>query len=214
MGLFTGELSIPMKGILWPFLLTAFTITAVFVIFNDLEVQFQGVLLGFQERSSEYVLYSILILSSDIILPVPSSIVMYLNGSVLGIYLGFVTSYIAVTISAVVGYFLGSFVSYGISKHSNAKAKRFVERFGFFAIIISRGIPVLSESVCIVCGYNQYNFKLYLILNLLGYIPICLIYAYFGNIGADEGHFLLSFASAIVISAMLWFFGKNFVRAS
>lgn len=203
-----------MKRIYWPFLLSVFIVTAVFVMFNNLEVQFQSILQGFQERSFEYIIYSILILSSDIILPVPSSIVMYLNGFVLGIYLGFATSYIAVTISVIAGYYIGSSVSYGLSKHQNAEAKQLIEKFGFFAIIISRGIPILSESVCIVCGYNKYNFKLYLILNLIGYIPICLIYAYFGNLGADEGQFLLSFASAIVISAMLWFFGKNFVRAS
>ena len=47
-------------------------------------------------------------------------------------------------------------------------------------MILSRGIPILSESICFTAGYNKMNFKVYTFLNIVGAIPISLVYGYFG----------------------------------
>jgi len=198
-----------MKGILRPILISSLLVVLIFIIFSNLEGQFQVMLTQLRERTNDYIFYSILILSSDIVLPVPSSIVMYLNGSVLGLYLGFLTSYVSVILTAFVGYLLGMFTSLGVRKSKESETQAFMKKYGYLAILVTRGIPILSESVCFVSGFKRYNFKLYLLLNLVGYIPICLIYAYFGNIGGNENQFLLSFFFSILLSLTLWVFGRK-----
>ena len=158
-------------------------IILIFIFFNDLEAQFHALLLGLKDRRNDYALFRIIILSLDIVLPVPSSIIMYLNGSTLGLLPGFATSFIAVTISVIAGYFIGLSFTPGKSKRLLVQSNALLDRYGFLAIIISRGIPILSESICITCGYNRYNFWRYLAFNLIGYIPICMIYAYSGPAG-------------------------------
>ena len=73
-----------MKTILYPFLVTSLVILITFGLFEGLETYFPQQLRALGDHSESYAFISFLILSGDILLPVPSSIVMYLNGLVLG----------------------------------------------------------------------------------------------------------------------------------
>jgi uncharacterized membrane protein YdjX (TVP38/TMEM64 family) len=159
-----------------------------------------------------YALFSFLILASDILLPVPSSIVMFTNGYVLGIFYGTVISLLSLVTGSVLGYYLGKFTSLGLRSGSDEKANNIVSRFGALSILITRGIPVLSETICIICGFNKMPFKKYFIYNIIGYFPLCLLYAFCGSIGIDKNIFLISFGCSILITAVFWFFGKKFLQ--
>ena len=82
------------------------------------------------------------------------------------------------------------------------------------AILITRGIPVLSESICVVCGYNKMPLKQYVLMNIIGYLPLCILYATFGHAGYNGQHFLLSFGLSLLVSAAFWYFGKNYFLKS
>ena len=96
-----------MKKTVIPFLIFTIIIILIFVFFGGSEVYFQEVLETARINPSYYGFLSFLILSSDIILPVPSSIVMHFNGMVLGTFWGAMLSLISVMISSVLGYYLG-----------------------------------------------------------------------------------------------------------
>jgi hypothetical protein len=50
-----------------------------------------------------------------------------------------------------------------------------------------------------------------MLLNFIGYLPICLIYAYFGNLGQGQSLFLISFGASILVSLLLWIFGRKLI---
>ncbi len=203
-----------LKKITLPFFVSAILIIITFLLLEDLETFFVSSLNAVSNHPLSYTLVSFLVLASDIILPVPSSIVMYTNGYVLGLFSGATLSLIALMIGSVVGYYLGKFTSMGIKSTSDIRTQTILSNYGALSILVTRGIPIISESISIVCGYNQLPFKQYFIMNLIGYIPLCLLYAFCGSIGYNRDTFLISFGCSLLISAAFWVIGKKFLKAN
>jgi uncharacterized membrane protein YdjX (TVP38/TMEM64 family) len=198
------------KNILLPTLISVFIISIVFILFGNIEEYFDALLNNSRKDIETYIGVSFLVLSSDIILPVPSSIVMYMNGLVLGTSFGFLLSLVSALISALIGYYLGRWTNFGFN--NQLKATQLIQKYGSVAIILTRGIPIISESICYTAGYNKMSFRLYILLNFIGYIPVCLVYAFFGQLGSDKNLFLLSFSLALIVSGIVWFFGRSYIK--
>jgi uncharacterized membrane protein YdjX (TVP38/TMEM64 family) len=198
-----------LKKILILLAVTSIFITALYLLFQNVEPFWGDLLNQVKDNPFNYASLSFIILVSDIVLPVPSSIIMYSNGAVLGTLNGALLSFISVILSSVIGYFIGRGSSAILKSEVDASVSQILEKYGYAAILISRGIPIISESVCIVCGFNKYNFLVYLVLNVIGYIPVCLIYAYFGNIAVSQNLFFISFVCSLFITFILWLLGKR-----
>jgi len=182
-----------------------------FLFFGEMEQFSNEMLVRVGHNRPQYALASFAVLVSDIVLPVPSSIVMYLNGLFLGAFTGFSLSMVSVVCSALIGYFIGRGSSAALRSKLDRVSDDILKKYGYLAILITRGIPVLSESVCIVCGYNRYGLKRYMLWNFLGYVPVCAIYAYAGSVSGSKEQLLLSFGASVLISGVLWLFGKKLI---
>ena len=198
-----------MRAILIPLLVSIALISVLFVAFENLEVYFEELLSTAQNNQSGYSWLSFLVLSSDIVLPVPSSIIMYTNGLALGLLKGTLLSLASVMVGSTIGYYLGRASAFRST--TSEKAMAIMEKYGALGIIITRGIPILSESIVFTAGYNRLNFKLFTLLNFIGYLPVCFIYAYFGQLAQDANLFLISFAASLLVSVALWVFGKKMI---
>ena len=198
-----------MRNIWVPFVVSLLVVIVVFITNNALETTFINTLNNILYHKQQYAWLSFLVLASDILLPVPSSIVMFMNGFVLGPIPGSVLSLGSLLSGSVIGYLLGKFSSMGLKAKNESQAHLFLEKYGALAILMSRGIPILSESVCIVCGYNKMPFKQYLVYNLIGYFPLCQLFALCGSVGYNKKVFLLSLGFSLVISAAFWFLLKR-----
>ena len=198
-----------MRAILIPLLVSIALISVLFVAFENLEVYFEELLSTAQNNQSGYSWLSFLVLSSDIVLPVPSSIIMYTNGLALGLLKGTLLSLASVMVGSTIGYYLGRASAFRST--TSEKAMAIMEKYGALGIIITRGIPILSESIVFTAGYNRLNFKLFTLLNFIGYLPVCFIYACFGQLAQDANLFLISFAASLLVSVALWVFGKKMI---
>lgn len=199
-----------MKSILYPLFVSIAIVLITFGIFHTFEDSFSNTLHLLEDNPIMFGIVSFLILASDIVLPVPSSIILYLNGYFIGIIAGTAVSLSGLMVGCVIGYYIGSISSNIFKSESNQKANQILSKFGPSAIFLTRGIPILSESVCFVCGYNKTKLKQYLIFNFLGYLPVCLLHAIFGKMGyVGTNTFLLSFTCSIALSVVFWFFGKK-----
>ena len=201
-----------MKRLLIPFIISLTIILVSFGLFQSIELYFENCINASKTGSGVYSLVSFLILVSDIFLPVPSSIVMFTNGLVLGLVFGFLLSLVAVLLGACIGYVVGRYTSIGVGSKDDVNAAALITSYGSTAILVSRGIPVLSESISITLGYNKMAFGKFLWTNLVGYIPVCLLYAWFGSMGYSRNAFLLSFSCSILIAALFWLAGKKMVK--
>jgi uncharacterized membrane protein YdjX (TVP38/TMEM64 family) len=198
-----------MKRLFLPFVISAVVIITIFYFFKDLETSITELLIHCSNNTYTFTFISFSVLLVDIILPIPSSIVMYLNGYILGTLTGSLVSLASLSIGALIGYYIGKLSSYGLRAKEDQHTKEIISKYGVLAIIITRGIPVISESICFVYGYHKMPIKHYFLFNLIGYTPLCLLYAYFGKVGYDKNTFLLSFGFSLLMAALLWLIGKK-----
>lgn len=199
-----------MKRILVPATIVSILILGIFLAFPNLENYFSTLV---QQYSSEstliYTIFSFLILSADFLLPVPSSILMFSNGWLLGFIPGFFLSITANMISTTFGYYLGKSAKNKVNSFYNEeelqKADHFLNTYGEIGLIISRGIPIISEATSFVCGNTAFNFKKFFTANLIGYIPVCALYAYLGSIAVNKDVFLIAVLINLILAASFWF---------
>ncbi len=180
-----------------------------YVIWGDMEQGLEQQLAVLAAHKADYAFFSYLLLASDIVLPVPNSIVMYTNGFLLGVVPGTGLSLLSMMTGATVGYYLGRFTALGKRAESDGQARLFWEKYGALAIIVTRGIPVVSESVCILGGYVGMPLPKYLLLNLIGYIPVSLLFAVFGSWGLNGSVFLISVGASLLMALGIWLLGRQ-----
>ena len=195
-----------MRILIISLVVTIVLIIVVFLAFGEFEAQTTRWLEGVMKNKGQYSLYSFLILSSDVVLPIPSSVVMVLNGFVLGPVLGSLLSLISLMLTAIIGYYIGKG---GRSWGSTQESVQLIGRYGVYAVLLTRGIPILSESICLVCGLNQMDFQKYLWVNLIGYLPLCILYALLGHLGKAGDAFITVVLLSVAVTILFWIFGRK-----
>jgi len=149
----------------------------------------------------------ILLLISDILLPIPATGIMAALGMVYGVWLG--------AVIACIGSMGAGLTGYAVSRFLGRKAGRFLaspqelQRFhalfnswGGGAIIVSRILPILPEVVTILAGLARMHFTRFLICLTLGTVPTCLLFAYVGQ--ASHDHPLFGLLFSILLPLVLW----------
>lgn len=125
------------------------------------------------------------LLAGDLVLPVPSSLVMTLSGALLGAIAGSLVSLVGAMTSALVGFGLcrrwgqRSF-SRLIGPRDTERVARLLERYGSWAILLSRSVPMLTEVISCMAGLGRMDARRFTILSLAGTLPVCVVYAVAG----------------------------------
>lgn len=94
------------------------------------------------------------LLIGDVVLPVPSSLVMLAHGALFGVGLGTLLSLLGTVGAAVAGVWIGrrSERLLGVSAGERRRAQDLVDRWGAVAVVATRPVPVLAEAVVIMAG--------------------------------------------------------------
>jgi uncharacterized membrane protein YdjX (TVP38/TMEM64 family) len=149
---------------------------------------------------------SILVLSSDILLPIPSSMVMLLNGKLFGVFTGTCISVIGLSISTLIGFYIGlkskKRLQVFIQPNQQLEAERLFSKWGMIMLIVSRPIPLLSESISIIAGMHKVSISTLVISTLLGSIPGAWVYAYYGFTSNQVSNQYLGFLLVMAIAAL------------
>lgn len=193
-----------MKKILIVFSSIVFFILVVFFLLGCFESKAEFILNNYQDRPSLFMLFSFLILATDVVLPIPSTIVMYLNGYVMGILPGFIISMASMMVSSIAGYLIGSRLTFTPKSVTSAGI---YNKYGQMAILLTRGVPILAETVSIMSGYVKMPFKPFVLYHFIGYIPVCLTYVYLGKFAKDQNAFSLVFLTSIILTILFWIYG-------
>lgn len=146
----------------------------------------------------------VLVLISDILLPVPSSGVMTFAGASLGWAAGTALCFVGLTLSCLVGYLIGRLLGVPVVRRFvdadelTAMTHR-LDRTGFWILAAFRGVPVLAEASVLVAGVVRMSPPRFWLTVSVANLCIAAIYAGLGHFarGADW------LAAALVISIML-----------
>jgi uncharacterized membrane protein YdjX (TVP38/TMEM64 family) len=196
-----------MNRYIYIFIFICFITITTFILFEATGFTFEGLL---ENKTSKPLLafISVLLLGIDVILPIPSSFVMISNGVLFGFVAGGMLSVAGGLISSMVGYYIGSKGNQLARKFSSetdeAKARVFLERYGSIAIIASRPIPVLAESVSIISGTLNWTFKKVLFNSFIGLLPVSFVYSLTGAYSTSFNSAAIAFLINIGMAGLIW----------
>lgn len=157
-------------------------IIAPFVVFGDaIEALVRD---GLEDRGALAVaLLGGGLLSLDVLLPVPSSLVGVMLGEALGVAGGAFVGTVGLTAGCVVGYAIGSWcraqnAAWGIGV--DGRAAKALARYGLVALLVLRPVPVLAEASVIAAGTLNLSFGRFFLVCAAANLAISVAYAAIG----------------------------------
>ncbi len=162
---------------------------------------------------------SLALLTSDILLPIPSSVIAVGSALSLGFWLGFVCVWLGLCAACCFGYFLGS-VSRGkiIKQFFSEKewriARDYANRWGLLALVFFRAVPVMAEVSVVAAGWLKISFKRFLLVCAMANAGIALVYTLIAVWAVQEASFVLAFFASVALPASLMFAWKKFASKS
>ena len=186
-----------------------FFILTYFVIGDRIEILFtpEKCIGWFSSAKSYAWMAGILLLISDILLPVPATGIMAALGAVYGLWQGAVINLIGSTGAGIIGYaaarYIGKRGSHFIASEEEIKKfSLFFDQWGPYAIIISRVMPILPEVIAILAGLSRMKFIRFLAALLGGTIPVSFLFSWMGTYsGFAPGTGIIV---AIILPALVW----------
>lgn len=146
------------------------------------------------------------LLASDVFLPIPSSIVAAAAGVLLGFWLGAAAIWAGMMAACVLGYWFGARASAAarrfVGPEGMARAQRLSEKYGDYAIVVCRPVPVLAEASVIFSGIVGRPAGRFLAVTFWSNIGMALGYAAIGAFSMRVESFLLALLGSITLPGL------------
>jgi uncharacterized membrane protein YdjX (TVP38/TMEM64 family) len=148
----------------------------------------------------------ILALALDLFLPVPSSFVMTAAGAWLGFGWGCAVNMVGLGFGALLAYELCRWGGEEwflklVGSEDVERLRRWLERHGVWAIVLSRSVPMLTEILSCLAGMGRLRRTLYYGAAVLGSFPYAVAAAWLGSVQSEMSLWVL--LAVIVLPAVL-----------
>lgn len=149
------------------------------------------------------------LLASDIFLPVPSSLVMVLSGAAFGVTKG--------ALIALAGSVLGEWAGFELVRRYGQRLairlvgeqdirtfNRFFTEHGAAAVVVTRPLPVVMETISVIAGLSQMTRTTFLVASVVGTAPVVVLYAYAGAYSRAVGNALPAVVIMLALATAGW----------
>jgi uncharacterized membrane protein YdjX (TVP38/TMEM64 family) len=147
----------------------------------------------------------------DVVLPVPSSLVMIAHGAAFGPLLGAALSLLGSLGAALVGFAAGRrggpLLNRLVSADERRRADALLARWGVLAIVVTRPVPLLAETTVILAGASPLGWRRTAVAALVGSVPAAVLYALAGSVAAGLGNPVAVFALVLLLAGATWALG-------
>jgi uncharacterized membrane protein YdjX (TVP38/TMEM64 family) len=154
-------------------------------------------------------LAGVALLVGDVLLPVPSSAVMIANGALFGPVVGALLSLVGSQAAALVGFAIGRrggpLLERAVSPAQRERTAAALERRGAVAVVVSRPVPVVAETVTILAGASGMPFRRFALAALVGSLPPAVAYALAGSLATRFSESVVVFAGVLLLAGLFWF---------
>ncbi len=151
------------------------------------------------------------LLVADVILPVPSSAVMVAHGALFGVVGGTLLSVGGSMGAALVGFSIGrrggQLLDRLVTPEERVRADHILSRWGGLAIVVTRPVPLLAETVAIMAGTSPLGWRQAALAALLGSLPPALLYALTGATAAALTSGILVLGLVLLVAGIFWLVG-------
>lgn len=148
-----------------------------------------------------------LTLAGDIVLPAPSSLLNTLCGMLFGLTKGFLLAFMAMNVSALIGFWLGYCCAPRakrlIGEKESAALEFFFTRYGAPVLIALRTVPVLAEASVLFAGLSRLSWRRAAACLIPGNAVVAFVYAWVGALGESTDSMLPAFGTSLAVSALI-----------
>jgi uncharacterized membrane protein YdjX (TVP38/TMEM64 family) len=205
-----------MKRVLWLMVVVAAVIAGTKLLLeNVLGINIEPRVVEWLDApgvGSAAVITALLVL--DVFLPIPSSVVMVLSGAVFGVTWG--------ALIALLGSVLGQWVGFELVRQFGRRAAsrvvadeelrdvhRFFERYGPVAVIVTRPLPIVMETMSLVAGLSAMSRPVFLGAAIAGTAPIVFVYAYAGAVSRQAGSWVPAVVILVTVGGAGWLWYRS-----
>jgi uncharacterized membrane protein YdjX (TVP38/TMEM64 family) len=208
-----------MLRLFWIFIGLALLVLIPFLIWGEgLERIFsqQGAIAWLADYGRWAWAAGMLLLASDLVLPIPATAVMAALGFVYGPLWG--------GLIGTAGGFLGGALGYGLCRVFGRplahrllgpgdleQGERLFARAGGWLVVLSRWLPIFPEVIACMAGLSRMPLWTFLIALLCGSAPLGFVFAAIGHAGVE--HPILAIALSALAPPLLWLVVQPHVRA-
>ncbi len=203
--------------LLWIFLVLAVLVLVPFALWGgDLERSFsaEGAVEWLRAFGAWGWLAGIALLMSDLVLPIPSTVVMSALGFVYGPWWGGAL--------AAGGSWLAGLLAYGlcrglgprialrlVGEKDLERGERLFSRVGGWLVAWSRWLPVLQETIACMAGLTRMPFATFALALACGSVPMGFAFAAIGHAGVENPALAIGLSAALppvlwLISRRIW----------
>jgi membrane protein DedA with SNARE-associated domain len=150
----------------------------------------------------------VVLLASDVLLPIPSSFVSAGAVSLLGAAQGSITIIVGMTGAAWLGYALGRFGGEPLARRlagerELSRARSLMSRYGSWVLLVCRGVPVVAEASTLLAGTMRLPAWRFALATSLGNGGLACAYAAIGLLQLSGGWALAApFVFGIAVPAL------------
>ncbi len=178
-----------------------------FVVFEEVINREIGSLLS--EEFNRLLLSSLIIfiLSADIFLPIPSSVVGTASGAMLGPLTGTLVTWLGLSLGCLLAYGFGMLAGrFAIRRVAGEeeldKTGMMAQKHGDWVVVLFRAVPVLAESSVIWAGASRMPLKRYLMMTSLANFGVAAVYSNVGALVTGSISFLVAFVAALLLPGL------------
>ena len=198
--------------------LTALALIIVpFALYGDWFAERVSGLLGSGAARPVVAVSVVGLLASDVVAPVPSSLVATAAGMLLGLGPGAAASWIGMQTGALVGYAVGNTAGAAaarrfVGRPSLETAASLHSRWAAASLVASRAVPVLAEASVVAAGAASMPIGKFAWATGLSNAAIAVVYAAVGAHALEANAFALAFVASVVVPGALYWAGRALVR--
>lgn len=158
----------------------------------------------------------IILLMSDLLLPIPATAVMAGLGYLYGPIVGGLISSLGSFFSGLLGYEICRRLGRGaalwiLGKKDLEKGERLYARVGGWLVILSRWLPVFPEVIACMAGLTRMPVRAFYLALACGSLPLGFAFSAVGAVGIEKPG--LAIALSALLPPVLWLVVRPFYRA-
>jgi uncharacterized membrane protein YdjX (TVP38/TMEM64 family) len=159
------------------------------------------------------------LLATDILLPVPASLVSTLGGARLGWAAGTLASWTGMTCGACLGFALARWggrplVERWVSAQDQQQLAELSHRVGPALLVVTRAVPILAEAAVLLLGLQGLAWSRFLPPIVCSNLGIALAYSAFGRLAAAEHWLPLALGISLALPLLLVTLTRRWLRSA
>jgi uncharacterized membrane protein YdjX (TVP38/TMEM64 family) len=135
------------------------------------------------------------------------------HGALFGVVGGTLLSLVGSTGATLFGFWLGrrggGLLERLVSPEERERADNMLKRWGMLAIIVTRPVPLLAETIAIMAGTSSMGWGSMALAALLGSWPPAVLYALTGASVVKFQNTALVFVFVLLVAGFFWMFGRT-----